>query len=513
MTTLSIEAVDFAKNHITHFWDSDFFLKPFEFVSLWSSWPEVREYLTTTDIRQMEVWTPRIMAAPKPNGSFRVVHQLDPINTLAYTAIAYSIAQAVEQARESQDRSVACSYRISLDFDAGKFFGEGNGFKRFVEQSRALASNHAYALFSDITDFYNQIYLHRLQNAISFAAPMSTDLADDLEDFLTRLNGGVSRGVPVGPVASVIMAEAVLMDVDAFLIERGVSHTRYVDDFRIFANSREDLRNLLSELILYLHSNHRLVLSSDKTKILPTDQFIEGILDDPDEIERREIHRQLEEIELGDEYSFEDDQEEDASTSADTQQRTRALTELMVRVCSITPLDLGLARHVLRRCRRYRLRAILPQLLQHFDFFAPVISDVVLYLDSVTNNKFLEHYGDQLYDICQTADSLKIDFVRFWFAHYIVKNKIMSDEERFYRFIHDGPHLEPKAQAAFNMRSVAWVRKFRYQIDQLSPWERRQVFRCSAVLAQDERRHWYRNLEQNPMSKLDRWVLAWVKDQ
>ena len=100
---------------------------------------------------------------------------------------------------------------------------------------------------------------------------MSTDLADDLEDFLTRLNGGVSRGVPVGPVASVIMAEAVLMDVDAFLIERGVSHTRYVDDFRIFSNSREDLRKLLSELILYLHSNHRLVLSSDKTEILPTE--------------------------------------------------------------------------------------------------------------------------------------------------------------------------------------------------------------------------------------------------
>ncbi len=416
MTTLSGEAVDFAKNHITCFWDSDFFPRPFEFVSLWSRWQEVRDYLTTTGIREMEIWPPRIMAAPKPNGSFRVVHQLDPINTLAYTAMAYSIAQDVEQARTQQARNTACSYRISPDFDAGKFFGEGNGFRRFVDQSRELASNHSHVLVTDIVDFYNQIYLHRLQNAISVASPTSTDLAGDLEYFLTRLNGGVSYGVPVGPVASIIMSEAILMDVDTFLIERGASHTRYVDDFRIFANSREELRKLLGDLILYLYSNHRLVLSGEKTQILSTDLFIEGTLDDPDEIERREIHRRLEEIEQSNEYSFEDDQEEDSTTPTDTQQRTEALTELMVRVCSITPLDLGLARHVLRRCRRYRLRAILSQLLEHFDFFAPVINDVVLYLDSVTNDKFLEYHGDQLYNICQTAYSLKIDFVRFWFA-------------------------------------------------------------------------------------------------
>src|SRR5689334_10876050 len=99
MTSIPAEALDFARNHLTHFWDSDFFPKAYEFDALWAQWEQVRAYLSSTPIDELEVVLPRIMAAPKPDGGYRIVHQLDPLNAIAYTAMAYHVSAAVEAAR------------------------------------------------------------------------------------------------------------------------------------------------------------------------------------------------------------------------------------------------------------------------------------------------------------------------------------------------------------------------------------------------------------------------------
>jgi hypothetical protein len=509
MTTLSAEAVDFARNHIIHYWDSDFFPKLFEFQCLWAYWDEVREYLTTTDIEDIEVTIPRLMAVPKANGGFRVVHQLDPLNAIVYTAMAYMVAESVELARLPLAEKAACSYRINLDHRAGKFFGEGNGYKDFVDQSRILCARYSHVLETDITDFYNQIYLHRLQNALSVAENSLTDLSRDIETFLIRLNDKVSHGVPVGPVASIIMSEAVLIDVDSFLVDKGYQFTRYVDDYRIFGESKVELQKLLNELTIYLHVNHRLVLSGSKTKFYSSEEFVERILDEPIEIERREIHQALEHIEAISGYPFADDDASDMPPNV--VERTNVLRSLMSRVCDMDKLDLGLARHVLRRCRRYKLRAIIPQLLDNFDFFAPVITDVVLYLSAVTNISFLERYGDQLISICVSSEVAQIDFVRYWLTHYVVRNYILATDIRFKRFVLSNPYIEHQAQLAFITRRVAWVREWRSRMNTLGDWDRRQLLRSTIVLARGERRPLYERIEGNTQTKLDQWVLRWVK--
>jgi reverse transcriptase-like protein len=512
MPRLSPASVEFAGTHITHFWDSDFFPKPFEFSALWASWSEVLQYLTSRDVSELPVKAPRIMAAPKPGGSFRVVHQLDPIDTLTYTALAFTVAPAVERKRAKTD--VACSYRVAIDSATGKFFGGGSGFPTFLQQSRMLADSHPYVLVTDITDFYNQIYLHRLQNSISSCDPALDAVAKDVEDFLTRVNG-VSHGVPVGPVASVVMAEAVLTDVDEFLHEQGLNHTRYVNDFRIFGSSRVALTKLLAEMTLYLHSNHRLVLSSSKTEIVETEQFVRAYLDDPEELERRHIHEALDTIGPISGYEFADDDPVGDSLQTgppDVAKRTAALIGLMDRVCRIRPLDLGLARHIFRRARRYRLRAILPQLFDSFDLFAPVMSDVALYLRAVTNKSFLDRYRARLHQLLE-GHALKLDYVRLWIANWIVDKPLLLEDERLRSFVCTQGDDELNARAALRLGLVSWVRERKYQIHSLSPWARRQVLRASFALAGDERRHWYDWLERNPLDDVERWVIRWTRSQ
>jgi len=90
------------------------------------------------------------------------------------------------------------------------------------------------------------------------------------------------------------MSEAVLIDIDEYITNLGVEHTRYVDDIRIFSNSKEDLEKTLEKLTLYLHENHRLTLASDKTFIQEKEKYVEGVLHSQYEMEIVEIFETLE---------------------------------------------------------------------------------------------------------------------------------------------------------------------------------------------------------------------------
>lgn len=508
MARLTLQSLDFARAHLTAYWDSDFFPKAFEFPALWSQWGQIRELLSQTNIRDLEVRLPRLMAAPKPDGTYRVVHQLDPLNAITYTAMAFMVGDAVERARPAEGQRVACSYRIQLELDTGRFFRENNGYPDFLAQSRALAREHNCVLTTDITDFYNQIYSHRLQNALSSADDALNELATDIEEFLVAINDTVSHGVPVGPSASIVMSEAVLIDVDSFITNRGFRHTRYVDDFRIFGNDANQLSRLLQDLTLYLHKTHRLVLAAGKTQIMPSARFLEAVLDDPDQVERREIHDALGVVEGVNGYDFQDDQPDNLPLNI--QQRAEVLRVLMRRVCDIEPLDMALARRVLRKSRKYKIRAILPQLLDRFEHFGPVMNDVVLYLIAVLNPTSVNRYENRIEQVLTGREMLEIDWVRYWVGHLILHNTALLRHARFQQWLARYGDPEHQAHSALLRRDVAWVREHRGQIDQTGPWQRRQIMRAGLALALDERRHWYHALQANNPPPIERWLLAWL---
>src|SRR5208337_4961532 len=95
------------------------------------------------------------------------------------------------------------------------------------------------------------------------------------------------RGLPVGPAASIVLAEACLNDVDMFIIRRGLAHTRYVDDIRIFCRNYRDAMWTLYELTDYLYTAHRLALNASKTRIMTRKNFAKYELLDPEEEEER----------------------------------------------------------------------------------------------------------------------------------------------------------------------------------------------------------------------------------
>src|SRR5690606_3451509 len=148
-------------------------------------------------------------------------------------------------------------------------------------------------LICDVVDFYNQIYLHRVNNVLSEAGSKSGKV---VEDFLSGLNANVSRGIPVGPAPSILIAEAIMSDINKKILGFTNYFVQYVDDLFIFVEDDYEAKSFLHELTKYLHSNHRLVLSPDKTKILGTNDFKKKYLKEESRVEKDAIHKKLEDL-------------------------------------------------------------------------------------------------------------------------------------------------------------------------------------------------------------------------
>lgn len=503
MAVIKEDSLDFAREHISKYYDSDFFPKPVEYEALWYNWDDVKKELMSKNVAKLWVTQPRSMTIAKPKGGFRIVHQLEPIDSVIYTALACEITDAVEKARVPSEEHVACSYRLHIS--DGNFFGSGTGWADFTKKTEQLADKYENILITDITDFYNQIYLHRLNNAIEIADSNLKPLADDIETFLSTQNSKSSQGIPVGPAASIIMAEALFIDIDRFLKDQGVHHTRYVDDIRIFSDSVRELSGVLERLTMYLYENHRLTVSSEKTLIMKSEEFIEQHLHNHYAEEKIQLLKTLEV------YNPYTDEIEEVEVEADEEESLKINLSLAInKIVSYEFIDLGLARSIIRSARRNKIQDIATTIFSNFDFFAPVINDIALYLHEVTDDNFAKQLLPTIEGIIKKP-ALDSQICRFWLEWYIAQNPILLSSAALRTFIFNGPNIENQAQAAITTKNVAWVRNHKATVCDLGGRARRAVLNAARVLPSDERTHWLKLFISNSPALLDRLVAQWVQ--
>ncbi len=99
MTILTDADLDFAKEHLNRFADSDFFPPLYEYEAVWAKWDEFKEEVKKSNVEKQLFPTPLQLPAPKPNQTFRMVHQLDPLSCIIYTALAHAACKDLETKR------------------------------------------------------------------------------------------------------------------------------------------------------------------------------------------------------------------------------------------------------------------------------------------------------------------------------------------------------------------------------------------------------------------------------
>jgi hypothetical protein len=504
--------LEWALKHLQKYSHSDFYPKTFEFPAISHNWQQVKDFILSLDLDDYSPKSPMINLAPKPNGNYRIVHQLDPIDSLIYTALIREVCEIIENYKIPESDNIACSYRIKPDLE-GSFFASSTGWDIFNTKSEALAEiyENGYVIIADITDFYNQIYTHRIRNLIEEAGKGAYDeQARVIENFLFALNKETSRGIPVGPAPSIIIAELIMASVDKKIRTYTNDFVRYVDDIRIFFEKREDAIYALHELTQYLYSYHRLVFSGEKTKVRSTKRFREKDLRDEekeenanimakaDELAREKVDKLLEDLPSYDNYvldEYEYDQEYEKALKEimkDEKFQLLSTTYYNLFAKSIShPVDFALLRHILRKAARYRIRNLVPLVLEHFERILPVIREAVIYLNMVINEKIVATHSKK-FEAILFAHYTRLPFINLWISHLLQnqsfsKTNLPADYDKILS-------MRGKALIALRRQDTTWVRSFRDGVDVLGPWDKRAVLYSSLLLPLDEMQHWVKSV-------------------
>ena len=515
--SIGADSIDWARRHIEKHGDTDIFPVPFEYETLPAAWAEIREDLGALNLSSFSARGCLTFLVPKAELGFRVAHQLDPLDAIIYTALAYEIGENIESARIPVEKNVACSYRISPT-PCGDFFPRDNGWESYSEQSLNLAIDNEYVLHADITDFYNQIYHHRLQSALEQAG-VAPQRAVNVERFLGRYTAKQSQGIPVGPSASHVLAEACLNDVDHTLLDKRYEFTRYIDNYRIFGGDRVSGLMALHDLTDYLHAAHRLSIQDSKTRIERTECLLSRLREDPELKEQEEKERAIEEIMTGIRenagYVTEIQEIDDADLNRELGKRLGSLLEeaLVQR-----PVKYGMIRHVLRSAQAMRVRTLYPIVLKNLESLIPVFRDVCTYFVKTLSGERsrAREVGSHLLDVARNSDYAWCAYVRIWVLHLFQLRPALADYSEaaaLARLAETSLGIRPMALLARAYEKVHWVRERKERIDNLSPWDRRAVIWAGSILPGAERRKWLDLLKDDTTDLLERAVVLHLKSR
>jgi hypothetical protein len=265
------------KNISTH-GDTDIFPFPIENALFFDIPDKVKGLLDDID-KNFEKWLSKYpvdtikTCIPVGYTGFRWATLIDPIWNAYLLGEVLKISDKIEVSRVPLEKKSVFSYRVKLDENSGKIFNTESNWRKFYDTAIELAENYSYVIRFDISDFYNRVYHHRLENALQ-RTNADRDIIKRIMNILQDISVNVSYGLPIGGNASRLLAEALLNSMDQVMLSKRIKFCRFVDDYIVFADSKEDAFRKLNWCAEFLLKNEGLALQKNKTQIQSTSEFI-----------------------------------------------------------------------------------------------------------------------------------------------------------------------------------------------------------------------------------------------
>ena len=168
--------------------------------------------------------------------------------------------------RINKSKNRVFSYRLG-SYDE-KIFDRKYSFTSFKEvvSDKSKYKKNKVIVECDISNFYDRINIHRIESILNSNQNINRDIIKLINSLLLFWANRDSYGVPVGSNASRILAEVALIEVDNYLVSKGVDFCRFVDDYRIFAKNAAEAHNSLA-LLIHRLTKEGLYSNIHKTKI------------------------------------------------------------------------------------------------------------------------------------------------------------------------------------------------------------------------------------------------------
>ncbi|MCW8399819.1 RNA-directed DNA polymerase [Legionella sp. PATHC038] len=265
-----------ALNNISTHGDTDVFPYPLENTIFYDCKDKIVELLCRID----DNFQDRIYKQPPYNESqlvpvgysgFRWCTQLDPLWNAYLLGLVIAIGDQIEEMRIPIQDQIIFSYRF-VKGDEEKLFNPDLGWHAFHRRSLELADSFETVVICDVSDFYQRIRHHRLENALTQLSQPG-DIPKKIIKLLSNFSGTYSHGLPVGGPAARLLSELVLNQTDQLLRSEGIKFCRFADDYHLFVASEEDAYDALLFLSKKLLTNEGLALQKAKTRIMSASEF------------------------------------------------------------------------------------------------------------------------------------------------------------------------------------------------------------------------------------------------
>ena len=223
-------------------------------------------------IDRLPVFSERLLV-PTGHSGFRISTKIHPFWNIYINGLAIAIAEKHEVHRSDN----AHSYRYSPTGDG--IFDRSRSWRSYRESTLrddSLRLDNALVIQTDISNFYEHIYHHRLENCINDLFGDESTVADQIDRFLSKFASGRSFGLPIGGQCARILAEVLMSSIDRRLNDEGIVWHRYVDDFTLITDSHEDAYRALA-VLSHVLADYGLSLNRTKTTILRAKHYIDYV--------------------------------------------------------------------------------------------------------------------------------------------------------------------------------------------------------------------------------------------
>jgi len=174
-------------------------------------------------------------------------------------------------------------------------------------------------------------------------------------------------------------------------------------------------------------------------------------------------------------------------------------------------LDIGIARFFLRKSKRFKLKQSAKIIFENFEHFLPVVNDVFLYLDKVSDEEFIAEWLDAIINL-SNSEVMNRNLVKIWFEWYVSKNVYLVNNQTLKKKVFSNFSITNQSQAAIVLNNLSWIRSKKSDLSDVNNRDRLAILRAASILAKDEKDNWLRLVEQNSQTSIEKWVAKWVRE-
>lgn len=155
-------------------------------------------------------------------------------------------------------------------------------FSELYEEKVKKSSGYRFVLITDVSSFFPSIYTHTIPWALHGKEVVKKERGEKyfgniLDSRCADIQDGQTIGLPIGPDTSHIVAEIIGVAIDLELkamMKKWPSGFRYVDDYFLFFESREEAEKCLAQLAKCI-TNYELQMNPAKTRIVEVKELVE----------------------------------------------------------------------------------------------------------------------------------------------------------------------------------------------------------------------------------------------